>query len=89
MPEETSHEIEVKLRVDNATALSYVPEVFKKIGVTVDQPTLENVRDEYLDTGDWLLHRAGLACRLRSTRGRTVVNLKTRATGKKRHIQAP
>ena len=60
-------EIEVRFRAPDAAALANLPHMLAGVKLEVDGPTTQTVRDLYLDTPDWWLWQAGLACRIRTT----------------------
>ena len=64
----TQIETECKLIAPNAAALGHVHTALREICGSVRYARRELIEDVYLDTKDWRLHRAKLACRIRRCR---------------------
>ncbi len=64
-PPEAQSEIEVRLALPNPDAITELPGMLAACGLSVGFARRCRVRDTYLDTADWWLYRAGIACRLR------------------------
>ncbi len=72
----THIEVEAKLEVPGPEALAALPGVLAALGHQVQELARFQVVDRYLDSADWLLRRAGWACRLRWKDGRHLCGLK-------------
>ena len=70
-------EIEIQLLAPKPEALGDLPRVLRKACRRVTEEGVSQIRDVYLDTQDLRLLRAGLACRVRSSRSGLELGLKT------------
>jgi triphosphatase len=68
-------EIEAKLVVPDETELAHIDEALSALGLRVTGSETRTLTDTYLDTEDWFLFRAGLACRLRAKPGKASARL--------------
>jgi len=69
-------ETECKLIAPDAASLEGLEAALREVCDEVEDLGVERIQDVYLDTEDWRLYRAGLACRIRRAGGAAVVTLK-------------
>ncbi len=72
----THVETECKLIAPNAAALKRLESTLREVCDDVRCAGRELIQDIYLDTEDWSLYRAGLACRIRRASDTVVLTLK-------------
>ena len=70
-------EVECKFLVPNPVLLANLPDMLVGMDLRISNATRQTLRDTYLDTADWWLYRAGLACRLRRVDDSASLEFKT------------
>lgn len=74
-------EIEAKFLLERREQLDEVLDTLAQLGHTVTRGPTQSIVDRYFDTTDWLVFRAGFACRLRENGDRLKLTLKELCSG--------
>jgi inorganic triphosphatase YgiF len=70
-------EQEIKFRIPEGSDATAVRDAIEDLGFRLESSGTVVHEDRYVDTDDWMLHRAGLVLRLRKEEGRLVLQAKT------------
>ncbi len=71
-----AREVEAKLKLPRPKAVAGVEEAVVAAGLRILEDAEKEVTDTYLDSEDWFFWRAGLACRVRESGGKTKLAFK-------------
>lgn len=70
-------EVEMKLVATDAASLAELPQALRSICDSVRRLGRHTINDRYYDTESWAFHRANFALRVRRTKGKTVLAMKS------------